>query len=211
MTTRHIFSALPLVVAAVALAGCGGNGGNPSVADVGTGATGTNTTTTSSSGDTPRSGGGSLSSGKGGGGPSMVMKMTNGAKFASCMRSHGVPNFPDPGSDGSISIGPSSGINPDSPKFKEAQTACQKLLPHGGQASPAQQAKAQKAALDFSKCMRAHGVPNFPDPQFSGGHVSLGIKSGQGGLDPNSPTFRAAQQACQGHLPFGKGPTSSSK
>jgi hypothetical protein len=46
---------------------------------------------------------------------------TRGIKFADCMRSHGVPNFPDPGPGGGIQI--NSGINPFSPAFKAAQTA----------------------------------------------------------------------------------------
>jgi hypothetical protein len=45
--------------------------------------------------------------------------------------------------------------------------------------------------------MRSHGVPNFPDPQFSGG----GVRIGGTGLDPNSPQFTAAQKACQSKLP----------
>jgi hypothetical protein len=47
--------------------------------------------------------------------------------FAHCMRSHGLPGFPDPTFNGSrvgIRFGPGSGINPDSPAFKSAQTAC---------------------------------------------------------------------------------------
>ncbi len=60
--------------------------------------------------------------------------------FAQCMRSHGVPNFPDPkvGSNGvAIQINRSSGIDPNSPTFQAAQTACQPIMarvkpPKGG-------------------------------------------------------------------------------
>jgi hypothetical protein len=63
------------------------------------------------------------------------------------------------------------------------------------------QAKAKQQALAFSACMRKHGLPDFPDPTFSGGGVQMGIQSKPGSdLNPNSPTFQAAQQACQGHL-----------
>jgi hypothetical protein len=130
------------------------------------------------------------------------MQVPNGAKFAACMRSHGVPNFPDPNGQGAISISPSTGVNPDSPKFRAAQQACEKLLPNGGKPSPAQEAKARKQALEFSACMRAHGLPNFPDPTFSNGRVSIGIKGKRGsGVDPSSPKFQAAQKACQDKLP----------
>ncbi len=46
--------------------------------------------------------------------------------------------------------------------------------------------------------MRTHGVPNFPDPTFSGGGVKMTLKAGgANGIDPNSPQFKAAQKACQ--------------
>ena len=57
----------------------------------------------------------------------------------------------------------------------------------------------------FAACMRRHGIPSFPDPTFSGGHVQLSIKGDSGsGLDPKSPKFQAAQKACQGNLPGAK-------
>jgi hypothetical protein len=46
-------------------------------------------------------------------------------------------------------------------------------------------------ALAFARCMRANGVPSFPDPKAGGGfafHASAGIIS--------SPAFRAAQAKC---------------
>lgn len=52
-------------------------------------------------------------------------------KFSQCMRSHGVPNFPDPNSKGQLRIGDKSGINPQSSQFQAAQRACQSLQPAG--------------------------------------------------------------------------------
>ena len=61
-------------------------------------------------------------------------------------------------------------------------------------------AKAASAqALKFSSCMRANGVPNFPDPG-SGGGIDIAPGSG---LDPQSPAFQAAQKACGKLLPGG--------
>jgi hypothetical protein len=130
-------------------------------------------------------------------------KAQSGAKFAACMRAHGVSNFPDPSSKGAIEIGPDSGLDPNSPKFRAAQQACQKELPNGGRPTAAQIAKMQRGALAFSACMRKHGVPDFPDPTFSGGGVGLKVQIGRGNsdLNPNSAIFRAAQKACQGNLP----------
>jgi hypothetical protein len=56
--------------------------------------------------------------------------------FAACMRSHGVPKFPDPkaSSDGGIDMGgfgPGTGVDPNSPQFQAAQRECQKLVPGG--------------------------------------------------------------------------------
>jgi hypothetical protein len=120
--------------------------------------------------------------------------------YSKCMRSHGVPQFPDPDPNGGLelSAGPGTGINPDSATFKAAQQACQHLLPTP---PPEQQQQNYEALLKFAKCMRDHGISDFPDPSPDGG---LQIKSGHGSdLDPNSPTFKAAQQACQKYLPNG--------
>ncbi len=74
-------------------------------------------------------------------------------------------------------------------------------MPRGGTPSPAQQEQARRYALAFSACMRSHGEPDFPDPQFgSGGSVRLKIDAGSG-IDPSSPQFQAAQNACQSDLP----------
>jgi hypothetical protein len=133
-------------------------------------------------------------------------KAADARAFSACMRKNGVPSFPDPNSRGGLTInaGPGSGLNPNSPQFKHAQSACSKYLPNGGKVDPAAQAKALKAALKFSACMRAHGIANFPDPQTSGGGISLMLKRGSG-LDPQSPQFKAAQRACQNELPGPKG------
>jgi hypothetical protein len=109
-----------------------------------------------------------------------------------------VPSFPDPNAQGQISFSSASGVNPASAQFQHAQQTCQKLLPNHGQPTPAQQALERSSALALSACMRKHGEPNFPDPQFgSGGRVAIKIGSGAG-IDPGSPQFQAAQQACQG-------------
>lgn len=58
--------------------------------------------------------------------------------FSACMRSHGVPNFPDPettsGGDWTLSIQRSAGLDPSSPIFDRADHTCNKLhaMPGGG-------------------------------------------------------------------------------
>jgi hypothetical protein len=59
-----------------------------------------------------------------------------GLKFSACMRSHGEPNFPDPASNGSITLPP--GMNAESSQFQAAEKDCQSLMPNnpGGQGAP---------------------------------------------------------------------------
>jgi hypothetical protein len=133
-------------------------------------------------------------------------------EFAQCMRGHGVSNFPDPTGQG-IQIAPGSGINPQSPSFQSAQTACKKYLPNGG-APPVTSAHDTAAALAFAKCMRAHGVPDFPDPLTTSpssppaGQVAIIELHGMAfelgpGIDPRSPAFQQAATDCGIRLPKG--------
>jgi hypothetical protein len=173
---------------AVTAAGCGSKPTTSGVAQLPS----ATTTTTDAQGDaTPTSG---------------ADKAKAMQRYAACMRTHGVPKFPDPkpGSGGlSLTIGPGTGLDPQSSQFKAADKACRKLMPGGGEApSPAQQAKDLAQMLKFSACMRAHGLPDFPDPTTSGGGIQLSIGSKKGsGLNPSSPVFRAAQKACQSLMP----------
>ena len=133
---------------------------------------------------------------------------TKALAFARCMRSHGVSNFPDPtGGELRLQVQktPSStsvnGVEVNGPAFQKAMQACRSYLPNGGHPSAAQTAQVKAKALAMSRCMRSHGVPDFPDPQFQtapGG--GFGIKIGGPGINPNSPAFQAAQKACGGIL-----------
>jgi len=87
-----------------------------------------------------------------------------GIRFADCMRSHGVPNFPDPGAGGGIQISSGSGINPQSPAFQSSQNACSKLMPGLGQGrGPAPESR-KIEMVKLAECMRKHGLESFPDP-----------------------------------------------
>jgi len=196
---------LVVVGLALVLAACGGSPAK-GVASLGT----TPTTLAQSSASTVTTGGNG-GGGSGGGaapagarsGGSIVMSGGNYAdmlKLAECMRSHGVVDFPDPSANGTISA---NGLNPQSSKFQAATKTCRKLLPNGGQPTPAQQAQALAQALKFSQCMRAHGITDFPDPQsVPGGGIRMSVRATPGSdLDPNSPLFDAAQKACQSFMP----------
>ncbi len=101
------------------------------------------------------------------------------------MRAHGIKNFPDPNGNGGIEFN-ANGINPAI--FQAAQRACASVRGAGpGNASSPQNLADE---LKFAKCMRAHGVPDFPDPNSNGGF------SGSGGIDPQSASFQKAQANC---------------
>jgi len=199
-----------LASAALLVAGCGGGSSSPAVAHL----------SSSTSGGSSSSGGGSSSP------ESSASAQQKMVAYSQCMRTHGVPEFPEP-TEGKLLLhssdhnGHVTGLNPESSQFQAAQKVCGKLAPNGGKPpSAAEQTKMQEKALQFSKCMRSHGVPNFPDPEFrhSGGG-GLGIRIGRkgSGIEPNSPQFQAAQKACQSILPGpkqagpgGGGPSNSS-
>ncbi len=148
-------------------------------------------------------GGGAASSSTTGSGDS-----TSALAFAQCMRSHGVPNFPDPGTGRSVNAAPGSGLDPAAPAFQSAQSTCNKLVPGGGPRSgpaPAPSASDLHAALVWAECLRKHGVPDFPDPSTSGnqGLFFRGIVFAvRPGFNPQAPAFKQAQAAC-GFGPLG--------
>jgi hypothetical protein len=121
--------------------------------------------------------------------------------FARCMRQHGI-DMPDPQFNGNVTsqkfTGRPGSKGPDDPKFKAAQQACNKYLPNGGQPTKPNPQE-QQQMLAFARCMRQHGI-NIPDPKPGGG---IEIQGGPGGVNPDSPTFKAAQQACQQYQPKG--------
>jgi hypothetical protein len=139
--------------------------------------------------------GGSSSSPPSGG----VTNQQTAVAYAQCVRAHGVPNFPDPNSQGEIII---SGQNINQSQLQTAKADCKKLLPAGGsgQVPESQEHAAMSQLLKYSSCMRAHGITNFPDPVSNGHGVSF---PGTTGLDPHSQQFQSAQQACRSLLPTG--------
>ncbi len=128
---------------------------------------------------------------------------SQGLEFANCMRAHGLTSFPDPSAGGGgFELG--AGIDPQSPAFKSARLACAKFAPEAGRG--VQATKSQfLAALKFAKCMRVHGVPDFPDPTSSDSPPGPILIVGRGlffrvspGFNPNTPAVRRAVAACGG-------------
>ena len=72
--------------------------------------------------------------------------------------------------------------------------------PSGSASATAGSATADsRADLAYAQCMQTHGVPNFPDPTFSGGGVHIEHEK----LNESSPAFKAAVQACESLIPGG--------
>lgn len=121
-------------------------------------------------------------------------------RFASCMRSHGAPGFPDAASPRAFKKAMSPGAPASSsPAFQSAANACRHLLPRGK--GPAQESAAQRhahvvAALAFAGCMRGHGFQRFPDPNTSGQitHAMLA----DAGIDIHQPAAVQTADTCVG-------------
>jgi hypothetical protein len=168
-----------LIVTAAVAGGCGNDGGGNSVASV----------------PTPSSHSAPAGAGSGGG---------NLAEYAKCLRQNGLPNFPDPNADGTLSV--PQGIDPNSKQFKDADAKCAQYKPPGdpqqnnGQPPGGGWSMADK--LKYAKCMRDHGVTGFSDPDANG---NFSMRKGDG-PDPDSPQYKAAEEACKqskGSVPEG--------
>ncbi len=132
---RRPLPAVILVVIVAVISGCG----STAPADIGAGGSGANNT---------------------------AANAQKAVKFATCMRSNGVSQFPDPSASGKLTIDAvanGSSLDPNSPAFKRAISACKHLEPAGFTGSK-RSSQQQQAALTFAQCIREHGVKDFPDP-----------------------------------------------
>jgi hypothetical protein len=178
---------LALAAVATLFAACGGSD-SPGVTSLGS----TTTTTAQSAPANAGNGGDSC-------GAALCLVRTDDGnpadlvKFSICMRAHGVVDYPEPGSNGSISV---SATLSQSPLFQAADNTCRKLLPNGGIPTAAQQAEGLAQLLKVSICMRAHGISDFPDPTAEGIRIPVPKNPGSD-LSPNNPRFQAAEKACQ--------------
>jgi hypothetical protein len=141
---------------------------------------------------------GSLSSTGTGGASSTFSKEL---AFSRCVRAHGVPNFPDPNSSGQLP--PSVKDISKSPGFPAASDACRYLIPSGG--TNAQFAADTREYVRFAGCMRAHRVPNFPDPATDpDGSPVFNLQHAD--IDTQSPQVKAAALGCMSQLHLAKLP-----
>ena len=108
--------------------------------------------------------------------------------YARCMRTHGVPDFPDPD--------PHGNFPPFRPREAKqipvaADESCKNLRSGGGVATPQQRQQKLAFGVKVAECLRRHGFPNMPDP------TGLGSNALPPGIDPSSPAFQTAETACE--------------
>jgi hypothetical protein len=110
--------------------------------------------------------------------------------YSRCVRSHGIPNFPDPDSSGQIPKETAQQLGVSDSVLRAATGVCSGLNPYNSSGSqPAAGAQTIAERLSFSRCMRSHRVPSFPDPNSTGDYDLRGI-------DPRSPVFKSAAVTC---------------
>lgn len=148
-----------------------------------------------------------LAAGCGGGSPGAVATSStasaqNGAlAFARCMRSHGIPGWPDPTSDGHFDKAElrQLGLNPSRVVALE-DGPCNHLLDTGAAQSYTITPADRTDYLEAAACMRAHGYPDFPDPTFRDNTVRADVPSS---IDEDSPAFNRAATTCTKLIPAG--------
>jgi hypothetical protein len=121
-------------------------------------------------------------------------KVSSYVAFGACLNKHGVEV--QVARTGGLVWAAAPGVpGPRSPQALAAEHDCKALLPAGfvdQVPSAAQTAQNLALMLQYAKCIRAHGVPNFPDPTSQGLRISP-----SSGINLNSPAFQGAQKSCQ--------------
>jgi hypothetical protein len=124
--------------------------------------------------------------------------------FARCMRANGLPNWPDPTSSGVFDKSKLQATGYTTTQVRAVEDGpCKNILPTAAPSPSTSQVittQQQQDYLNAAACMRSHGITNFPEPTFAGGHVTLVEPPG---LDTNSTEFANAQHICQQLIPAG--------
>jgi hypothetical protein len=123
--------------------------------------------------------------------------------YSRCMRSQGVPNFPDPSGDAKFPDAQQLEIS-DS-QYQTAMNLCRHLLPAGAgrRYSPAEVRQLLSGMREFSRCMRSDGVPNWPDPTVDSQGQPVFDISGHGISrgERHSPRIELKMAQCQHLMP----------
>ena len=125
--------------------------------------------------------------------PAASARQNGGLAFSGCMRSHGVSQFPDPDSSGAIPKITMQQLGVSSSRFQAAQSGCAHLL----RSTNTQVQQTRNGMLDFARCLRSHGVRNWPDPTTdSTGQAVFDLHAR---INPDTPQMDAKSGRCS-HL-----------
>lgn len=141
--------------------------------------------------------------------------------YSQCIRSHGVPNFPDPPGNGQAPKASAQQLGVSGSQLQAAEAACQGLYPDNvgsagvltkdslgqceetGDCPPALVQEAMSALRTYARCMRSYGLPNWPDPTIdSEGRPGFDLVHVTG-FDPNSSQTSNVMQECYHVMPGG--------
>jgi hypothetical protein len=130
--------------------------------------------------------------------------------YSQCVRSRGVPDFPDPPPGATNAKFPGAQqLRVSSSQLSAAENACQHLLPAGVEDHfPAAEVPLLLSGMrQFSQCMRSHGVPNWPDPSTdSEGRPVFDLSDhGFSWQQAHSSQLGAKEDQCQHLLPSALG------
>ena len=132
------------------------------------------------------------------GGARHAVQQSGTLAFSHCMRSRGVSNYPDPNSGGQLVKETPQQLGVSSSELQTAQRGCIHLLPGGGQPTRAELQQSWHDFLTFARCMRRHGVPNWPDPTRYPQHPERPTIDLQSvGIDPHSHQVNAKIHDCE--------------
>lgn len=134
---------------------------------------------------------------------------TGALAFARCMRAHGLPGWPDPTSTGGFDKSTLRQLGYSKSRVRAVeQSACGRFLPADGTPGETVQQQRTRLAdeLSFARCMRSHGVRQFPDPD-ARGELSIEMVRAQG-IDTHSPAILQTVRTC---LPASHGALTEAK
>ena len=172
MPRRRLQKLAPLAAFSLLAAGCGGGGSVSSgVANVATSTT-----------------------------PAAAAAQNGALAFARCMRSHGLPGWPDPTSDGGFDKSKLRQLGYSVARVRAVEDGpCNHLL--GGSSPGPTITPADRADyLNAAACMRSHGFPDFPDPTFQNNSVQTNIPAS---INQDSSQFKTAATICTKLIPAG--------
>jgi hypothetical protein len=134
--------------------------------------------------------------------------------YSACMRAHGVPGFPDPAADGVVPKADARQLGVSTTQLQSAQQACQATYPVSASLSTSLRqceetgdcpqpivAQVMDQLQKFAVCMRAHGVPHWPDAVIDAqGRPEIYIKPWVVGFDPDSPRIQSIMTQCRSSM-----------